>query len=123
MPVGFCLFTFVFKHRASNFNCAADSLSRRASLLVTLQTEITAFDFLKDQYANDDDFGDLWSRSLQHDPTRDFHIQQGFLFKGKQLCIPKISLWAQLIHELYSNGLAALTGHDKTIAVVEDRFF
>ena len=116
-------FTFHFKHRTGKLNKAIDALSRRATLLLTLQIEITGFESLKDQYADDEDFSHLWAQCLQLDNTGNFHIQQGFLFKENQLCIPKTSLREFIIRDLHSSGLAAHTGSDKTITSVEEHFY
>jgi hypothetical protein len=40
-------------------------------------------------------------------------IQDGLLFKGNQLCIPKFSMRENLLKEKHSGGLAKHFGHDK----------
>ena len=83
-------------------NKVADALSRRASLLTTLRTEVVGFDCFKELYENDEDFCDIWGKCQQtHTTVNSMHIQDGFVFQGNQLCIPKSSLREQNIRELH----------------------
>ena len=43
--------------------------------------------------------------------------------KGTKLCIPSNSPCDFLVWEMYADGLAGHFGKDKTIALVEDRFY
>lgn len=52
-----------------------------------------------------------------------YQIQQGYLFHGTRLCIPRTSLREQIICETHGSGLAAHSGRDKTIAAIEDKYF
>ena len=106
-------FTFSIKHRSGKQNQVADALSRRATLLTTLSSHIVAFDTLKDTYAEDDDFAEIWHKCLFNEDVGDFVITQGFLFKNNRLCIPQTSLRELLITKIHSGELAGHLGQDK----------
>jgi hypothetical protein len=115
-------FTFVLKHKSGQQNKVADALSRRTILLVTMMQEIEGFQILKELYAEDEDFQKDWDRCQQNVPG-EIHMHEGFLFKGNQLCIPRGSLRERLISELHGGGLGGHLGRDKTIALIEERYF
>ncbi|PKU79208.1 RNA-directed DNA polymerase [Dendrobium catenatum] len=121
--VFFQRFSFVIKHKAGQTNRVADALSRRAALITHLQTEIVGLQELKNLYATDKDFSQIWSECTQGRPQQDFTVQQGFLFKGNNLCIPESSWRPQLIKKLHGGGLAAHAGRDRTLELLQSRFF
>lgn len=116
-------FTFVFRHRSGHQNKVADALSCRTALLVTLRTKILGFELLPELYATDEDFHSIWAKCLNHERAGDYHIQQGFLFKGNQLCIPRTFLREYIIQDIHGSGLFGHFGCDKTIFAVEEQYF
>ncbi|TYK04383.1 Integrase, catalytic core [Cucumis melo var. makuwa] len=70
-----------------------------------------------------EDFGKIWSNCSNNIREGDYHLMEGFLFKGDQLCIPYISLREALIKEAQPGGLAGQFGQDKTFHVINKRFY
>ncbi|GKE15209.1 RNA-directed DNA polymerase, partial [Tanacetum coccineum] len=98
-------------------------LSRKTTLLVFICNEVLCFDSIKELYANDEDFGNIWMELENKQHRGEFILLDGYLFKGDRLCIPKTSLRIQLIKDVHAGGLSANIGRDKTIASVESRFY
>ena len=78
-------------HKAGKLNKGADTLSRRYLLVSVLGSKVLGFEVVKGLYVHDEDFKELYAKSTQHAHGL-FHIQDGFLFKGARLCIPKCAL-------------------------------
>ncbi|GKB43856.1 transposon ty3-I gag-pol polyprotein [Tanacetum coccineum] len=98
-------------------------LSRKTTLLVSISNEVLGFDSIKELYASDKDFGNIWMELETKQHRGEFILLDGYLFKGNRLCIPKTSLRIQLIKEVHVGGLSDLLGRDKTIASIESRFY
>lgn len=87
-----------------------------------MSIKVVGFEHLKDKYPNCKDFENIYSELLtnpsgDHD---DFSLQDDYLFKGHRLCLPSTSIRDQVIWERHDRGHF---GRDKTIAMVEARFY
>eukprot|EP01018_Ginkgo_biloba_P007610 Gb_17043 [translate_table: standard] len=119
-------FTFTLRHKSGKSNQVADSLSRRTTLLTAMSTGVTDFASVKEQYEADEDFRQALRQESSHQQrgsVRRVFLQDGYLFKGKQLCIPDSPMRENIIRELHSGGLGGHFGRDKTISLVEDCYF
>ena len=50
-------------------------------------------------------------------------LQEGLLFKGSKLCIPKCSMRENLLKEKDSGGLSGHFGNDKTYAQLSNFYY
>ncbi|GKD30408.1 putative nucleotidyltransferase, ribonuclease H, partial [Tanacetum coccineum] len=112
-------FTFVVKHKTGVFNWAADALSRRSNLLVSMQVDVPGLDVICEQLTLDPYFSNVL-QGVQSGQYPDFNIHDGFLFKGNQLCIPDTSLRLKIIKELHGEGHV---GRDRTLKLVQASYF
>ena len=92
--------------------------------LVTLRIKVIRFDYLKELYEEDEDFGRVWIQCQQTQFVMDgIHQQDGFLFQGNQLFIPRSSLREQVVWELHGRGLGDHMGRGKAIAFVDEQYY
>ena len=115
-------FHFMIKHKSGKLNQGADALSRRHLLLFQLDSCVLGFKHLKSLYTTDEDFGELYDICLQH-PKDDFMIQDGFLFRGTNLCIPKGGTRELYIREIYSGSLIGHYGENKTLSILREHYY
>ena len=117
--------SFMIDHRAGIENKAIDELSRLTVTLYRMSAHVIGFDRFKDEYSTCPDFGIIYdevSNGNRHEYV-DFVVENGCLFKVTKLCIPQTSFKDLLIWEMHARGLAGHFGRDKTIALIEDRFY
>ena len=53
-------FPYVIKHKQGKVNVVADALSRRYTLLSTLETKMLGFEHIKELYVHDNDFSKMY---------------------------------------------------------------
>lgn len=94
-------------------------------MLNALSVDITCFSDLPAMYKTDQYFKHIHEQLYTGTKTLDtgYCLHEGYLFKGTKLCIPRTSIREFIIRELHSGGLAGHFGRDKTISLVEDRFY
>ncbi|XP_075657334.1 uncharacterized protein LOC142627371 [Castanea sativa] len=105
-------------------NVVADALPRRCALLSILDTKMLGFEYIKDVYAQDSDFGDVFN-ACEKVAFVKFYRHDRFLFRENKLCVPRCSLRELLVREAHGGGLMGLPrtkrGKDSVFVVV-DRF-
>ena len=87
-----------------------------------LDALILGFEHLKSLYAEDEDLRSLYATCSKH-PKRDFLIQEGYLFKGVQLCIPKCSTRELLVREVHGGSLTGHFGESKTLTMLREHYY
>jgi len=114
-------FPYVIKHKQGKINVVADALSRRYMLNV-LDVQFLSFDNIKEIYKDDIDFSLIYQECLKGG-HKGFFIHDGFLFKGKRLCVPQGSLRQSLLREAHEGGLMGHFGVAKTLDTLHEHFF
>ncbi|WOH04342.1 hypothetical protein DCAR_0623751 [Daucus carota subsp. sativus] len=112
-------FTFVIKHKAGVSNRVADALSRRHGLLTEFRFHVPGFESFLELYLDDPYFSHILTQLQQGEHT-DFVLEDGFLFRGIQLCIPDCSLRLKFIQELHNEGHV---GRDRTFQLLAGSYF
>ena len=120
--------TLFIKHISRNVDKVVDALSRRILILQEFQVKTLGFDHLKEMYHNDLDFGEAYEvcvNPMLRDRSQwaEYLIQDGFLFKGCQLCIPKCSMRENFLKEKHSVGLAGHFDHEMFFHVRSVRLY
>jgi hypothetical protein len=121
-------FIFVLKHISGSYNKVADALSRICLILQEFQVNVLGLEHLKYMYAKDVYFKEAYEACQNpvlrdQSPWMDFMLQEGLLFKGNKLCIPKCSMRENLLQEKHSGGLASHFGNDNTYAQLSNFLF
>jgi len=121
-------FTFVIKHISGSANKVADALSRRCLIMKEFKVETLGFEHLKEMYGENEDFKEAYEACVNpllrdRSPWMEYLFQDGLLFKGSKLCIPKCSMRDYLLKEKHSGGLVGHFGHDKTFAQLSSSYY
>jgi hypothetical protein len=121
-------FTFVIKHIAGNDNKVVDALRRRCLIMPEFQVKTLGFEHLEDMYHDDVDFKEAYEACVNlvlRDKSQwiEYMIQEGLLFRGHQLCIPKCSIRDNLLKEKHSRGLVGHFSHNKMFAQLRNSYY
>jgi hypothetical protein len=79
-------FPYVIRYKQGMEIVVADALSRRYALLSILDTKLHGFEYIKDLYAQDSDFGDVFN-ACEKVAFGKFYRHDGFLFRENKLCV------------------------------------
>ncbi|KAI9154535.1 hypothetical protein LWI28_027647 [Acer negundo] len=115
-------FSYVIKYKKGKENVVADALSRRYVLLSTLDARMLGFDYVKELYVEDSDFGNVFN-ACEKVAFGKFYRHDGFLFRETKLCVPNSSLRELLVREAHGGGLMGHFGIAKTLDVLHEHFF
>ena len=113
-------FTFVIKYKVGKTNVVADALCRRYTLITTLDAKLLGFEFIKDIYAIDPDFNEIFT-SLPRRTREHYFISQGFLYYKDKLCIPMSSMCNLLVREAHGEGLLGYFDIAKSLLVLQEK--
>jgi len=75
-------------HKVGKLNKGADALLSRYVLLSALESKVLRFEQIKGLYGNNEDFTEILEKCSKHAHGL-FDMENGSLFKGTQLCMPK----------------------------------
>ncbi|KAH9686118.1 Endonuclease [Citrus sinensis] len=115
-------FPYVIKYKQGKENVVADALSRRYALISTLNAKLLGFEYIKELYANDPDFANVFN-ACEKVAFGKFYKHDGLLFRENKLCVPHSSLRELLVREAHGGGLMGHFGIAKTLDVLKEHFF
>ena len=116
-------FPYVIKFKRGKDNVVADALSRRHTLLVSLDSRVLGFTYIRELYETDLDFGDAFKACLEKNCAEKYYLHDGFLFRVDKVCIPRCSLRLLLVEEAHKGGLMGHFGRDKTYHTLRTHFY
>eukprot|EP01018_Ginkgo_biloba_P031861 Gb_04125 [translate_table: standard] len=110
-------YTFMLRHKSGKSNQVVDVLSRRTTFLATMSAEVTDFASVKELYETDESFRRAWSYAKNPmsdwgDLFGDYFLQDGYLFKGRQLCIPDSPIRENIIKKLHGLPKSIVSDRD-----------
>ncbi|RVW21501.1 Transposon Ty3-I Gag-Pol polyprotein [Vitis vinifera] len=115
-------FLYVIKYKQGKENIVANALSRRYALVSTLNAKLLGFEYVKELYANDNDFASVYG-ACEKTSFGKFYRLYGYLFKENRLCVPNSSMRELLVCEAHGGGLMGHFGVRKTLDVLHEHFF
>uniref|UniRef100_A0A2N9H3H4 Integrase catalytic domain-containing protein n=1 Tax=Fagus sylvatica TaxID=28930 RepID=A0A2N9H3H4_FAGSY len=93
-------YSFSIKHKSGKLNQVADALSRRHSLLSTMEVQVLGFEVLKELYKNDPDFGNC---SLRRAIIQEVHgggLARHFRRDKTLALVQENFFWPKLAHDV-----------------------
>ena len=115
-------FPYVIRYKQGKENIVADALSRRHVLLTSMSAKMLGFECVKDMYANDADFSDVYL-ACDKAAFGKFFKHDGYLFRESKLCVPHCSMRELLVREAHGGGLMGHFGVRKTLEILHEHFF
>ena len=115
-------FNFSSRYKEGKSNVVADALSRRYTLIGILNSKLLGFELIKEYYKGDDDFATL-IEECSKGAVGSYLLQDGFLFKGNRLCLPKCSIKELVVREAHGGGIAGHFGITKTLSMLQEHFY
>jgi len=107
-------FPYEIQYKNGKDNVVTDALSRRYNLLILLDAKLLGFEYVKELYAEDDDFARVYA-TCEKNAFEKFYRHDGYLFKKNRLCVPKSSMHELLVNESHADGLMGHFGVAKTL--------
>ncbi|RDY08881.1 Retrovirus-related Pol polyprotein from transposon 17.6, partial [Mucuna pruriens] len=92
-------FPYLIKHKQGELKVVANALSRQHALIAML-----GLDCIKELYEKDIDLSEPFAMCV-HVVFCDYYRHDGFLFKGKKLCVPMSSIKQLLVKKAHEGGL------------------
>lgn len=80
---------------------------------------IAGFASFGELYVTDPYFSCIWIE-VQNGLHRDFMLQDGFMFKGNQLCIPDCCMCLRILNEWHAEGHV---GRYRTLQLIIEQYF
>ena len=115
-------FPYVIKYKQGKENIVVDALSIRYALVFTLNAKLLGFKYVKELYANDDDFASVYG-ACEKAVFGKFYRLDVYLFRENRLCVPNSSMRDLLMREVHGGGLMGHFGVRKTLDVLHEHFF
>ncbi|KAI4365375.1 hypothetical protein MLD38_021364 [Melastoma candidum] len=92
------------------------------TLLSVMETKLIGFEYLKDLYQGNIDFGGLFAQYTTQAIDR-FHQVNGFHFHDSKLRFPRSSTRELIIREVHGGRIAGQFGVDKTLSMLPENFY
>ncbi|KAF3630335.1 putative 60S ribosomal protein L7-3-like [Capsicum annuum] len=124
-------FHYVIQYKKGKDNVVADDLSRKHVLVSTLSSKLMGFESLKSLYPEDPHFAPIYreSEELERDRwvtdkgSHPYTKFDGYLFKGRRLCVSSSSWREFCVRKAHNGGLMGHFGVEKTLKILEEQFY